>query len=71
MQDAGLGDTIARILYKIGISPETWDSYKIIGGGMTARLVKTPADERCRCEERREWLNKKFPYKKRDGQSDD
>jgi len=61
--DLGLGDTISFWLHKIGISPETWDSYKIIGGGATARLVKTPEDERCHCEKRREWLNKKFPYR--------
>jgi hypothetical protein len=44
----GLGDTIEKITEATGIKA----------------VVKAIAGEDCGCDERKEWLNKKFPYKK-------
>lgn len=62
--DIGLGDSIARLLYKIGITPQTWSAYRVCGG-FSCVLVKVPDDEICNCDKRREWLNKVFPYTKK------
>ena len=43
----GLGDTVEKVLEKTGI----------------AKVVKTIAGKRCACQQRREKLNKLFPYK--------
>ena len=44
----GLGDTIEKITEATGIKA----------------VVKAIAGEDCGCDERKDWLNKKFPYKK-------
>lgn len=47
-ESKGLGDTIEKITEATGIKA----------------VVKAIAGEDCGCDERKEWLNKKFPYKK-------
>jgi hypothetical protein len=54
----GPGDRVAEALAAIGITPAVWASYRIIGGGMTARLEYVPpADRKCGCKRRQEFLN--------------
>ena len=48
----GLGDTIEKVLSKFGI---------------TTKLVENLAGiTKCRCKERKKWLNKIFPYRKKE-----
>lgn len=64
--DQGFGDTLARWLESWGLTKERWSAlqaYKVIGGGMTARVVWIhPAERTCHCQLRQEWLNWLFPY---------
>ena len=47
----GLGDTVENVLSKFGITKKLLENVAGIKG--------------CRCEERKEWLNKIFPYSKK------
>jgi len=47
----GLGDTIENVLSKFGITKKLMENVAGIGG--------------CRCDERKKWLNRIFPYGKK------
>jgi len=65
IKSVGFGDTLERWLESIGITRESWlkfNEYKVIGGQCPI-LVKTPSNEhKCGCEERKNFLNRIFPY---------
>ena len=58
-----LGDRVAELLARAGITPDTWSEWRIVGGGMTATLVRIPPAERqCGCGKRKELLNDVHDY---------
>jgi len=48
----GLGDTVEKVLSKFGITKSL--------------MEKVAGEKGCKCSERKAWLNKIFPYKKKD-----
>lgn len=69
----GLGDRIAHLLKRLGITPASWSKasggYCIIGGGMTARIAKRAkpvkplrqarqVEPTCGCQDRQQLLNR-------------
>ena len=51
-QSEGLGDTLEKVLSKIGISKERFERLPGMGG--------------CGCDARKKFLNKIFPYRKKE-----
>ena len=51
MKSRGLGDSIEKITKKTGIK------------SLVENISEKIGVEDCKCDARREWLNKQFPYK--------
>lgn len=54
-----IGDVVASVLSRLGITRQNWTEWRICGGGMTACLVHVAeADRKCGCGKRRAALNR-------------